>query len=87
MPRAVGFEEGDAVGEAESGGVALGDFEGGWGDVGCVDFGGREFLWLGQPRMQPEPVPMSTMVRPSPVSLGSRAERSSRRPGDRVLLR
>jgi len=43
----IGFLEGDAVGETESGGVALGDFEGGRGDVGGVDFGGREFFGKG----------------------------------------
>jgi len=43
----IGFLEGDAVGEPELGGVALGDCEGGWGDVGGVDFGVGKFLGEG----------------------------------------
>jgi len=37
----------DAVGETEAGGVALGNFQGGFGDVGGVDGGGRKFFGQG----------------------------------------
>jgi len=61
--------------------VALGHGEGGEGDISGVDFGGREFLWLGQPRMQPEPVPMSRCEAvASEVGVAGRAEsRTARR--------
>jgi len=38
----VGLEEGDAMGEAEAGGVVLGNGEGGGGEVGGGDAGGGE---------------------------------------------
>ncbi len=39
----VGLEEGDAVGEAEAGGVLLGDGERGGVEIGCSEAGGGEF--------------------------------------------
>jgi len=40
----IGFEEVDAIGVAEAGGVALSYGQGSWGDVGGADFGGGEFF-------------------------------------------
>jgi hypothetical protein len=40
----IGFEECDAIRKAEAGGAALGDDEGGGGDVGGVDQGAGEFF-------------------------------------------
>jgi len=43
----IGFEEGDAIGEAEAGGVVLGYGQSGGGDIGGEDLGGGEFLGEG----------------------------------------
>jgi len=53
----------------------MGHDQGGWRDIGGVDLAfGSSFA--SATAMQPEPVPMSARVRPSPVNLGSRPERS-----------
>ena len=44
----IGFVEVDAILESMAGGVGAGDFEGGWGNVGGVDFCLREFFGEGE---------------------------------------